>query len=363
MWLAVLGPVAVLAVVASVTASRRDRGPDPAIAIVAIDPAPTSATAVKAAAPADVIPPPTAKVVSLEPNTPTVSGSAVEVQNGVKIVRLGAPASSASVTISVESDAGAALPRAPDPHLVEKTADGPLPRIGPDGRRPAVVYGRPAAVTSGPRVAMLLTGMGIDQVATAGAARRLPADMSFAFAPGTADVGAQAAEARRAGHEVFLDLTSATDVVAGEAPANGAAALHRSMARFVGYAGALLGALSPDIIVRDLAGRGVQPLFEASGGAPGEFAPTADVLIDAQDMAAAAGSLDRLIALVHTKGSAVAVVRDAAAGQGALTSLAAGLAERGVTLVPVTSLVNDGTRKAGGIKAPASDAADPPAAR
>lgn len=359
-WLVALAGVAVLAGVASVTSARRDRGPDPAVAVVAIDPAPTSATPARVAPPADPAQPPAAKVVSLEPQTPSLTGSAVEMQNGVKIVRLGPAASSASISLPVEPEAVAALSRAPDPRLVEKTADGPLPRIGSDGRRPADVYGRPAAATSGPRVALLVTGMGLDQMATAAAARRLPADVSFAFAPGTADAGAQVAEARRAGHEVFLDLTPGPDPASGDATVNGTAALHRSMARLVGYAGALLDAQSPDTVVRDFAGRGIQPLFDASGAAPAGLAPSADVLLDA---AAMAGGLDRLVALAQAKGSAVAVIRDGATAQDALTTLAAGLAARGVTLVPVTSLTNGRTQKAGASKASASGMSSDPAGR
>ena len=71
------------------------------------------------------------------------------------------------------------------------------------------------------------------------------------------------------------------------------------------------------------------------------------MLIDeARAATASAGSLDRLVALARTKGSAVAVVRDAAGAQAGLAALAAGLAAQGVALVPVTSLAAEQGRRA-----------------
>lgn len=349
LWLGALGAVAVVAGIASISLARHERGPDPAVAIVPIDLAPTGTTGTSAAAVAPPLgaPPPTAKIVSLDPQGPSVSGNTVEVQNGVKIVRFSPAASSAAITIPVEGSPVPGLAPAPDPRLVEKTAEGLLPRIGADGRRPAAVYGRPAAAGTGPRIAILLTGMGVDQVATADASRRLPADVSFAFAPGAADVAAQVAEARKAGHEVFLDLTVMPEPATGEAPRDGTAVLHRSMGRFVGYAGALLDAAAPQAIVRDFVGRGVQPLFDAAGKGNDGLAPTADMLIDnSLGTADIAVSLDQLVALARTKGMATAVVRDVAGAQAALASVTAGLAAQGVTLVPVTGLAAEQGRRA-----------------
>lgn len=349
LWLGALAVVAVLAGVASIAAARRDHGPDPAVAVVAIDQAPTGSTESGAAAPAqlaEAVPPPAAaKIVTLDPQTPSVSGTTVEMENGVRIVRFNPTASSAAITIPVEGSAAAGLTPAPDPRLVEKTTNGLLPRIGADGRRPADVYARPASVASGPRVAVLLTGMGVDQMATADAGRRLPPDLSFAFAPGAADVAAQVAEARRAGHEVFLDLTRFASQ--SDAAGEGMAALHRSMARFAGYAGALLDGQTADTVVRDVAGRGVQPLFDGAGTTNDGLAPRADMLIDnGPDGTAFAGTLDRLVALARTRGSAVAIVRDGAGAEASLATLVARLAAQGVTLVPVTSLVAEQGRRA-----------------
>ena len=116
--------------------------------------------------------------------------------------------------VPVDGAVTAPLKAAPDARVSEKTAEGLLPRVGADGSRPADVYARHTPAVIGPRAAILLVGMGADQLATAEAARRLSPDLSFAFAPGLPDVATQVAETRRAGHEVVLDLQAATDAFA-----------------------------------------------------------------------------------------------------------------------------------------------------
>jgi hypothetical protein len=80
-------------------------------------------------------------------------------------------------------DAAPRLAPAPDPRLVERTRYGLLPRIGPDGIRPAQIYARPAPPKTRPRVAILVGGLGISQSATAEAIAKLPPEVTLAFAP------------------------------------------------------------------------------------------------------------------------------------------------------------------------------------
>ncbi|HET6519758.1 MAG TPA: divergent polysaccharide deacetylase family protein, partial [Geminicoccaceae bacterium] len=99
-------------------------------------------------------------------------------------------------------------PVEPDPHLSEPGPYGPLPRVGPDARAPHRVYARgsdPAAGDGRPRVALLVTGLGLWSAATE-VALNLPPAVSLAFSPYTPDLPGLLKRARGAGHEVLLVL-------------------------------------------------------------------------------------------------------------------------------------------------------------
>ncbi len=96
---------------------------------------------------------------------------------------------------------------APDPGLVEQSPDGPLPIIGRDGREAWQVYARPfAASDHRPRVAVVISGLGLDAAATRAAVTRLPAAVTLGFSPYAHDLTAGIAAARKAGHEVLIGL-------------------------------------------------------------------------------------------------------------------------------------------------------------
>ena len=99
------------------------------------------------------------------------------------------------------------IPLAPaDPTLLQETSRGALPIISPDGREPWQVYGRPLPAPSGlPRMAVIVSGLGLSADATARAIK-LPKEVTLSFTPYGADLEADVAAAREAGHEVLLDL-------------------------------------------------------------------------------------------------------------------------------------------------------------
>jgi len=100
-----------------------------------------------------------------------------------------------------------ALPPAPDPALVERTALGPLPMIGPDGRKPWQAYARPFdRADKRPRIAVLLTGLGLSGAATEAAINDLPGAVTLGFNPYAPKLDEWIGYARAAGHEVFLSL-------------------------------------------------------------------------------------------------------------------------------------------------------------
>ena len=102
------------------------------------------------------------------------------------------------------------LASAPARGLTEKGADGLLPKVAGDGRRPFDVYARPVhrAVLDSeqPKIAILLGGMGLNGELTGRASKELPGEVSFAFAPYGEDLQRAIGTARGMGHEVMLHL-------------------------------------------------------------------------------------------------------------------------------------------------------------
>jgi len=102
---------------------------------------------------------------------------------------------------------GEPLPPAPDPGLVEQSALGPLPKVGPDGRKPWQVYARPFERSDRrPRVAVLVTGLGLSGAASEAAINDLPGGVTLAFNPYAPQINDWIERARAAGHEVLLSL-------------------------------------------------------------------------------------------------------------------------------------------------------------
>jgi polysaccharide deacetylase 2 family uncharacterized protein YibQ len=100
-----------------------------------------------------------------------------------------------------------ALPPVPDPALVERTALGPLPTVAPDGRKPWQVYARPFdRADKRPRIAILLTGLGLSGAATEAAINSLPGGVTLGFNPYAPKLDEWIGYARAAGHEALLSL-------------------------------------------------------------------------------------------------------------------------------------------------------------
>jgi uncharacterized protein len=95
----------------------------------------------------------------------------------------------------------------PDATLVEASPDGPLPIIGKDGRKPWQAYARPFDMSDKrPRLAIVVTGLGLDDGATKAAIAELPPQISLGMSPYSHDVRKWIGAARAAGHEVLLGL-------------------------------------------------------------------------------------------------------------------------------------------------------------
>jgi polysaccharide deacetylase 2 family uncharacterized protein YibQ len=95
----------------------------------------------------------------------------------------------------------------PDPMLVERNDLGMLPVIGKDGRRPWRVYARPFdRLDKRPRIAIVMTGLGISRNATQSVINTLPGPISFSFAPYADDLDAWIEKSRSNGHEALIDM-------------------------------------------------------------------------------------------------------------------------------------------------------------
>jgi uncharacterized protein len=256
-----------------------------------------------------------------------------------------------------------------DPALVENTAQGPLPRIADDGRKPMIVYAAPAPVGAKYKIAIVVSGLGLSAIATRNALGSLPADVTLGFAPYAGDVGQWAALARSRGHEILLEIPMEPfdfpdsdpgphTLRAGQEEEANIQRLTWALTRFTGYAGVtnLLGqrflsdsdALSPAMTY--LARRGLY--FYDNGAAQQSTAPqvassTATPFAQANeslDSIQTALEIDRHLSALEDEARA----HGSAIGSGFLypvtvdrvAAWAKGLQGRGFVLVPVSSIVS-----------------------
>jgi uncharacterized protein len=347
--LALLGAVVGGTYLFSAGNDRSGGGPE---AVAVIQPAPAPA------------PPP-------QPAPPAAADAAsqVVVENGVKVVRGDAGAEQGVIIHVPDAGGSTALTPAPDDRLVEKGRFGLLPRRARDGASPAQVYARPQALQPAfkpgtPRVAILVAGMGLDGAATDEAIRRLPPEVSLAFAPYGADVGRQAARARAAGHEILLQAPmeplNPADSPGPHVLRVGDAAktlddLHWQMSRFAGYVGLVnfLGgrftadAAATQTLMKELAERGLDYFDDGSSpkSLAGEAArghgvgfAKADLRLDAsRDPASIDSALLRLEALARQNGVAIGYAAGSPAASDRIARFAADLKRNGVVLIPVSA--------------------------
>ena len=255
-----------------------------------------------------------------------------------------------------------------DPALIESTAQGPLPRIAADGTPPMRAYAAPVFDNGHPRIAIVVSGLGMSAKLTAAALASLPPQVTLAFAPYAADVQRWVAEARREGHEVLLELPmepfdfpdsdpGSHTLRSGAGEDANTERLVWALTRFTGYSGVtnLLGgrflsdADSLEPVMTYLARRGL--LFYDNGAASHSAAPDVAArtgLAFAQanetvDTIQTAMEIDRQLSELENAARA----HGSASGAGFLypvtvervTQWAQGLSSRGFVLVPASAIV------------------------
>lgn len=114
------------------------------------------------------------------------------------------PAAPAAPQITLPPIAGG--PLIANPALMEKTPTGYLPRIADNGTTPIQGYGTPFAGGTRPRIAIVISGLGISARSTNAAITLLPPQVTLAFLPYAGDVQHWVSLARQKGHEVLLQV-------------------------------------------------------------------------------------------------------------------------------------------------------------
>ena len=295
-----------------------------------------------------------------------------DIASGVRIV--GAESVSGDGTASAGGETGGAivLPPVPDPALVETTAEGPLPKIGRDGRRPSDVYARPVppGTQADRRIALVVSGMGISESATAHAIEVLPPEVTLSFAPYGSDLQRWIERARDAGHEVLLELPMEPfgypqndpgphTLLTSAGAAENTSRLEWLMSRFTGYAGVMNyqgarfttspASLKP--VLQTIEARGL--LYVDNGSSARSIAPTlareiglpivqANRIVDpVQNPEIIATSLDMLKEASQQSGAALGVASGFPVTVDALAQWAVSLEKQGYVLVPATALTRD----------------------
>ena len=262
----------------------------------------------------------------------------------------------------------------PDPAIVEDTPAGPLPVRGPNGERALDIYARPWSGARGARVAIIVGGLGLSQTGTQYAIKALPEEITLAFAANGNSLQRWMQEARRAGHEILLQIPfepfdyPANDPGAGTLTVAAGAEqnlddLHTAMARITNYTGItnFMGgrfladpeALEP--IMRDLAGRGIMFVDDGTSAQSltGTFAKTLGIPFAASDMVLDAtqergyilAKLDDLERTARRNGMAVGVASAFDVSVDAIAAWANEARARGIEIVSVSATAEDPERR------------------
>lgn len=259
---------------------------------------------------------------------------------------------------------------APEAALLEPSQTFPggmLPRIGPDGQMPMRVYAaRAAPMDARPRVALLLSGIGMSETDSVDAIRNTPGAVSLAISPYAYRPERLIAEARRAGHEMLVSLPleparypiddpGNEALLTGSPPAVNAQRLEWVLTRFAGYVGAT-GALNGmrgerfagagelmAPVLRDLASRGLLYVDPRPGAAPPPFVVgrSVDVVIDEPAVRTEIeANLAKLEQVARDHGAALGLVgRPRPVTIDRISAWATTLGARGLVLVPVSAIV------------------------
>lgn len=111
------------------------------------------------------------------------------------------------LVVKVNAVSRPGLPAAPLPGMTEWSAQGSLPVIAEDGRKPFDVYKRPFSNPAGrPTISIVVGGLGLNRRVTQQAIDELPSEITLSFVPYTSGLQDWVDKARASGHEVMIEL-------------------------------------------------------------------------------------------------------------------------------------------------------------
>lgn len=246
----------------------------------------------------------------------------------------------------------------PDPALETRTPFGPRPAVGRDGRRASKVYARPfRKAEGGPKVALIVGGLGLDKALTERAIAALPADVTLAFAPYARDLALWSEKARAAGHEVMIEVPMESRgpegrsgavlgpaaLLVGRPEADNLQRLDWTLSRLPAAFGAtnyLGGKFSGDaasmaVVLKRLDEAGLA-YVDDTGLVPG--APRARLVAPNGGGEQAARDLDELEQFARADGAAIGKAYVDAAALEAVAAWCKDLDARGLTLAPASAL-------------------------
>jgi len=251
------------------------------------------------------------------------------------------------------------------------TPHGPIPKIAADGMRPAEAFAQPVKIIPGkpdaPRIALIVSGLGVSASVTADAISKLPGAVTLAFMPYSYDVDHLAGRARREGHEVLLQApmepfgypdndSGPQTLLTSLTPEQNLERLYWLMSRFHGYVG-IAGAMGARFtaseqsfapILRETAKRGL--IFVDDGANPRSVAgriagannlpfAKADIIIDSVPTPAEIDhALGRLEMAARERGVVVGMSSALPVSIERIAKWAKAAEARGLQLVPITAV-------------------------
>ncbi|WP_117194671.1 divergent polysaccharide deacetylase family protein [Rhizobium terrae] len=261
----------------------------------------------------------------------------------------------------------------PNEALLEDSANGRLPIVGPDGRRPMDQYARPWSGARGTRIAIVVGGLGLSQTGTQYAIRELPQAVTLAFAASGNSLQRWMQEARRNGHEILVQVPfepfdyPANDPGPGTLLTKASAKenlgrLHEAMGKITNYTGIMnyLGgrylsdanALEP--VLRDISRRGLLFLDDGTS-AQSKTGPIAkaielphafaDLTLDGQLQSdAILKKLDELERIANRKGTAIGVASAFDESIHAIRKWSEEAGQRGIEIVGISALAGESAK-------------------
>jgi len=275
------------------------------------------------------------------------------------------------VTIPATGEGTAATSEAVDQKFAEMTSHGPVPKIAADGTRPAEAYARPVKPLPGkpeaPRIALIVSGLGVSAGATADSIAKLPGPVTLGFMPYGGDVERFVARARASDHETLLQVPmepfnypdndpGPQTLLTSLTPEQNIERLHWLMSRLQGYVG-IVGAMGARFtaseqsfvpVLREIAKRGL--IYVDDGANPRSIAgrvagadnlpfAKADVILDAVPTA---GEIDRALGRLEMaareRGAAVGISSALPVSIKRIAEWAKGAENRGILLVPISAI-------------------------